>query len=87
MKTVITENGWQEIETKTFQIERKVKEFQPVSHWIDYVNRNPKMNFGGRNHCECCKRRWTDLPPEMMTYFAMTNKGNKVLCQECWDKF
>lgn len=86
MKTEKRSNGWDDVTTKSFNVTLKAKAFQPASHWVDFVRRHPTMDTLGRNHCERCKNRWKDSDPEMMTYFVMTDKGNKVVCQFCWDE-
>lgn len=42
------------------------------------------MDKAGRNHCDRCKTKWTDFSDDVMTYFVMTDKGNKIVCEPCW---
>jgi hypothetical protein len=86
MKRILLPDGWDEVTTKKVRVKFKAKAFQSASHWVDFTSRNPKMDTGGRNHCDRCGLRWKDAAPEIMTYFVMTDKGNKVVCQTCWDQ-
>jgi hypothetical protein len=83
MKRILRSDGWDEVTTTEVRVTFKVKAFQSASFWVDHGIRHPKMNTKGRNHCERCGCKWADVPPETMTYFVMTNKGNKVLCESC----
>jgi hypothetical protein len=85
MKTEITNTGWNEIITKSINVTFRAKPFQPISFWLEHQKRHPEMNNKGRNHCERCKVRWNQFSNDEMTYFVMTDKGNKVVCQACWD--
>lgn len=86
MKTVLRSDGWDDVATTKVRLTFKAKPFQTASFWVDYILRHPAMNTNGRNHCERCKKRWADVPPETMTYFVMTDKGNKVVCHDCWNE-
>ena len=86
MRTEKLSTGWNEVSTKRFVVTQKVKRFQPASHWVDFTNKHPNMDTRGRNHCERCKCRWAEVPPETNTYFVMTDKGNKVVCETCWNE-
>jgi hypothetical protein len=88
MKKIKTDNGWHEITTVKIEINRILD--TPISSagsWVDYTNRNPKMNKKGRNHCECCGIKWCDIASDINTYIAMTTKGNKILCEDCYTNF
>lgn len=86
MKTEVTSSSWTDITSKTFTVLFKAKQFQPASFWIDYTKRHPQVNTHGRNHCERCKTKWIDFHDDVMTYFVMTDKGNKVICESCWNQ-
>jgi hypothetical protein len=86
MKRELLSNGWNEVTTKRIRVIFKAKAFQPVSFWLDFHKRHPNMDTDGRNHCQRCGKRWKDSNTEMMTYFVMTDKGNKVVCEPCWNQ-
>lgn len=86
MKRVLLPNGWDEVTTKQIRVLFKAKQFHTAGKWLDFTTREPRMNFDGRNHCQRCGCKWCEVDSEMLTYFVMTDKGNKVVCQKCWDE-
>lgn len=77
-------NGWDEIVTTKIRTTGPNKQFQTASHWVKFTTNRPQMNTKGRNHCERCKAKWSESDPDLMTYFVMTDKGNKVVCEPCY---
>lgn len=86
MKRILLPNGWDEVTTKQIRVKYKAKKFQSASFWVEHTKTHPVMNTKGRNHCERCGVIWSEVAPDMMTYFVMTDKGNKVVCCTCWDQ-
>jgi hypothetical protein len=82
-----TPNGWIEIVTKGIIV--TLKDCTPINTaggWVDFCKRHPNMNKGGRNHCERCDTVWREVDPEDKTYLVQTSKGNRILCEECFDQ-
>ena len=85
----MTEIGWKEIETKVINIRRPytTKIFSTAGEWVEFTTRRPMLDNNGRNHCQCCRIKWTELDKSEATYLLFTDKGNKVVCQKCYDSF
>jgi len=78
-----TENGWREISTENIVVEKMShKPFMSVRQWIDG---NKKLGLTrGRTACDRCKRKWETL--EGNVWVAFTNKGNRMVCDDCHDE-
>ena len=89
MKTQVRDNGWDEIITKKINILKPIptKVFSTVGEWVVFQNKRPSLNKKGRNHCECCSVKWNESSPNMATYLVFTDKGNKIICENCYQKF
>lgn len=87
MKRITKKSGWDEVSTVSIEVTLKdTNPFQTAGGWVDFCKRMPKLAKDGRTHCQLCLVRWEDEPPESNTYFVQTTKGNKILCQECFNK-
>lgn len=84
MKIEITKTGWKEITTKEFKIigERWSTKFFDNQTTKKWVESNKRLGLTkNRMTCNCCHKKWTDLPGKVNFYF--TDKGNKAICDEC----
>lgn len=81
----MNKNGWSEITTKHFNIISFHKHALnlTVKNWVDNNNRL-RLKKGMRIHCACCKVSWGKI--KGMTNCIMTDKGNQVVCDDCFDK-
>ncbi len=88
MKVNILENGWDEVITHQIRI-KQISEnvFSTAADWIKVAQRIPRLDTGGRNHCQVCSRKWSECLPETKTYLAFTTHGNKILCEDCRQLF
>ncbi len=87
MKTEITENGWKETTVKNFTI-TSFHKHNPDSTIAAWIESNEKI-FRGRQkgmrcHCSCCKIRWEKIEGKINS--VMTDKGNQVVCDDCFRK-
>ena len=81
-------DGWDEIvTTKVTIINKGSRVFSTAGEWIEFTNKRPGLNKGGRNHCQCCGVKWEDCDPNENTYILFTNKGNKIVCKKCFNSF
>lgn len=85
MKIEITDTGWKEITIKEIKIigERWTNPAfanTTIKEWIE-SNKRVGIYKRGRQFCECCHRNWEDISGKINFFF--TNKGNKVICDEC----
>lgn len=86
MKKIIRADGWDEVTTKQIRVTMKVNRvFTTAGQWVDFGKKQPKMYEKGRHHCEYCDSPWDTFPLDAPTYLVPTNKGNIVLCQECFN--
>ena len=78
MKRKLIKGGWAEIVTTNIILNEDQKEeaFCPVRNFVNARN-NPKES------CNYCKTKWAELSGNVWIKF--TNKGNKVLCDDCND--
>lgn len=85
VKIEIGYNGWSETTTTKIKIEKFNKDpFKTsVSEFIK-VNDKLGLKKGFRSHCSCCHTSWKLLNGK--TNLLFTNKGNKMVCDECFDK-
>ena len=82
-----TPNGWIETTTKGIIVTLKDKTpFQTAGGWVDFCKRHPNMDKEGRNHCQRCDTKWSHVDPDDKTYFLQTSKGNKIVCEDCFDQ-
>ena len=78
------DNGWEDIVTTKFEITAfSPKKFCTVDSWVEFNDKNPAM-IRHRVGCHCCKKKWVYLSGEVNLVF--TNKGNKTICDECYNK-
>lgn len=85
----VTDKGWTVTTTQKYVIVIKKfgNRFMKAGVMVDSMKRFPNLNTKGRNHCELCNIKWIDIDPEIYLYLAFTNKGNKILCETCRNKF
>ena len=85
MKIEINNQGWTETVTTNIKIESFHKNpfNTTVKDWIK-SNERLRLKKGMRSHCSCCHTSWKLLSGNIN--LVMTNKGNKVVCDECFDK-
>lgn len=86
MKKIFSNFGWDEITTKRIVITLKIK--NPISTaggWVDFCRKKPSLAEGSRVKCDRCALKWENCKYEASTYLCQTTKGNKILCQECFD--
>ncbi len=87
MKKILNSIGWQEVTTKNIEITLKVnKNTCTTGTWTKHCIQHPKMNKGGRKRCDRCGLVWSECPPETPTFFCHSTKGNKIVCQKCFDE-
>lgn len=88
MKIIFNRSGWQEVTTVSIKItdlcQNNTQFDYPVEEWIK-VNKKLGLKKGMRSHCSCCHTSWKLLSGRIK--FIMTNKGNRVICEECFKKF
>lgn len=85
MKVTKNDLGWSEIVTTNIQITNLGNNpFTTIEDWVDFNNRFPKIGRK-RKTCNCCKKEWEVLSGNVNLVF--TDKGNKVLCDECYNFF
>lgn len=80
-----TESGWSEVTTKRYNVTGPYKAFQPAKFWVEMWKNRPQMKSKGRAHCQRCGAKWDEVPEDTMTFFVMTDRGNTVVCQQCFD--
>jgi hypothetical protein len=84
----ITKTGWDEVTVVHVNITHmSEKVFSTASGWVESMKKHPSLDKEGRNHCQLCNKKWIDLMPETKTYLIFTDKGNKILCEECIKNF
>ncbi len=78
MKRKLIKGGWSEVVTTNIILDKRQKDdpFMRVEIFINARNK-PKES------CNYCKKKWTELSGNVWIKF--TNKGNKVLCDDCND--
>lgn len=83
MKTQKTGWGWTETTTKHFRIKfLEVKPFMKVGKWIES---NKRLHlYEKRKKCNCCKKPWGQIDPLENMYLVFTDKGNKMICSNCY---
>ena len=89
MKREMMPIGWKEIETKIINIQKPflTNVFSTAGEWVKFTTKKPAFDINGRNHCQCCRVKWLDLDSSAATYLIFTDKGNRVVCQICYDSF
>ena len=88
MKTEMTDTGWKEITTVKINLNKPnfpTKIFSTAGEWVSMQKKRPMLNNGGRNHCQCCSVKWSGIYTGAATYLLFTDKGNKVVCQDCYE--
>ena len=87
MKREMNKNGWKEITTKHINILKPIptKIFLTAGEWVEFTTKKPAFDKNGRNHCQCCGIKWTQLKETEATYLLFTDKENKIVCQKCYD--
>ena len=85
MKIEINYNGWAEITTKNIKVTDYCKNNthfnKTVKQWIES---NKRINlYHKRKTCNCCHNPWERLTGNI--HFIMTDKGNKIICDKCFD--
>ena len=86
MKTEITETGWKEITTKNINITQfwDADPFrETVKEWIE-SNKRIGLYKKHRKVCGCCHTGWEKITGRI--YFIATDKGNKIICGDCFNK-
>ena len=84
MKTEMTETGWKEITTVNIVVEKLgTKTLMLVTQWLDFNRRYPNIGRK-RRACKCCRRNWEGLSGNV--HIAFTNKGNKSICDGCFNE-
>ena len=88
----MTNTGWDEITTVKINLLKPLPAlaFSTAGEWVVFQRRNPSLNKKGRNHCQCCSVKWENIYENIYenakTYIVFTDKGNKIICQDCYDK-
>lgn len=87
MRKELTNSGWKEITVKNIEVTLKNKNvFATASQWIKVTAERPKLANGGRVACDRCGLKWVDCISSMPTFFLQTNKGNKIVCENCYNE-
>ena len=84
MRRVKNSNGWQEITTVNIDIEKIYRNFSTNESWNRIHEERPKL-ARNRKTCKCCGSKWKTNGSDIA--LAFTNKGNKIICQDCTDYF
>ena len=84
----MTETGWKETTTKNFNIKTFHKHMPDITtdNWVASNKRVYRgKEKGMRLHCPVCKIKWDKISGKINS--VMTDKGNQVVCDDCFDKF
>jgi len=84
MKVNIFKGSWEEVTTKKITVKAEWKEFLPDMSIRNWIDTNKKLRLNKRKTCNCCHRNWESLTGNI--HFLQTNKGNKIVCDECCKK-
>ena len=83
----MTETGWKETTVKKFNVKSFHKHMPDITVG-DWIKSNERVyrgkQKGMRLHCPCCKTKWNNLFGKINS--VMTDKGNQVVCDICFDK-
>lgn len=86
MKRIKNPYGWSEVTTKEITVTLKHgRALNTAGSWVIFCQNRPAFNKGGRNHCDRCGKKWADCKPDDPTFFCHTNKGNKIVCEQCFN--
>ena len=84
MKSEMTATGWREVTTENIVVEKLgTKPLMLVTQWIDFNERHPGIGRK-RQTCKCCRKNWEGLSGNV--HIAFTNKGNKSICDGCFNE-
>jgi len=85
MKTEFTQTGWKETTVKKFNVKSFHKHFLDMTtkEWLD-SSKKMRLTKGMRSYCPCCKISWGKIEGKISC--VMTDKGNQVVCDICYDK-
>lgn len=85
MKNEPTQTGWIETVVKTFTVDRIKINWQVISHWIDFHEKNPLLNSKHRSRCNRCKVKWIDMDDRegYINLAIVQGVGNRVVCCKC----
>jgi hypothetical protein len=85
MKIKPTPTGWAEITTKRIKVTGfSEKPFMKVKDWLSSSLRLFKGIPRKRKSCNKCRTRWAHLPADSNINLVFTNKGNKIICDDCF---
>lgn len=85
MKIKKNNDGWSEIVTTNIKITNLGNNpFSTIDDWLATNKKFPKLGRK-RQTCNCCKKKWEKLSGNVNLIF--TNKGNKVICDDCYKFF
>ncbi len=83
MKTILTNEGWNEITTKIYRARSlSVRSLCSVSVFLGQNERHFRSTRR-RRVCRCCKKKWEEFIGQEV-YVAFTDKGNQVICRQCY---
>lgn len=84
MKRHRNSNGWEEITTVCIDIKEIWRNFSTNESWCKINEKHPRLGRT-RSICKCCGSKWDKNNSDIA--LAFTNKGNKIICQDCTDFF
>lgn len=85
MKTTPTPTGWTETSEVKFDVVIIKMQFQKIQEWIEFHEKDPKMQSANRMSCGRCKTKWTDFKDksQFLALAQIRGQVNRPICKQC----